>query len=95
MSNLHKCAKDHIQACKTDFEFRSKNPGTSTGSAGRVVPQMNEIFGPEHKALEGFEQYDESLQAALIEAMTSHLEKASLAKDTPMPSVLGMEKRKE
>ena len=65
MSNLQKCAKDHIQACKTDFGFRSKNPGTSTGSVGRVVLQMTETFGPDLKALEGFEQYDESLHAAL------------------------------
>ena len=61
----------------------------------RVVPHMDGTFGPDHKALEGFEQYEESLQAALIEEMIPQLKKASLAKDTPMPSVLQMGKEKD
>ena len=66
MSNLQKTAKDHIQACKIDFQLRCQNSGPNAGKgAGRVVPQMNETFGPDHKALEGFDQYEESLKTAL------------------------------
>ena len=56
---------------------------------------MNETLGPDHKALEGFDQYEESLKTALVEEMTSLLKKASLAKDTPMPSALQKEKEKD
>ena len=64
MSNLQKTAKDHIQACKIDFQFRCQNSGPNASKgAGRVVPQMNKTFGPDHKALEGFDQYEESLNS--------------------------------
>ena len=55
---------------------------------------MNKTFGPDHKALEGFDEYEESLEAALVDEMISLL-KADLAKDTPMPSVLQQEKEKD
>ena len=57
-----------------------------------MVPRMNETFGPDHKALEGFDEYEESLKAALIDEMTSLLKKAGLAKDIPIPSILRKEK---
>ena len=85
-----------IQACKIDFELRCQNHGPNAGKgAGRVVPQMNETFGADHKALEGFDQYEDSLKAALFEEMTSILKKASLDKDVPMPSVLREAKEKD
>ena len=55
MSNLHKTAKNHILACKKDFEYRCQNHDPNTGkSVGHVVPHMSEFCGPDHKALEGF-----------------------------------------
>ena len=53
---------------------------------------MNETFGPDHKALEGFDEYEDSLKAALIDDMTSLQKKADLAKNAPVPSILQKEK---
>ena len=96
MSNLQKTAHDHLQACKNDFQLRCEIPGPNAKKdAGRIVHQMNVAFGPDHKALEGFDEYKESLKAALVEEMASLLKKADLAKSAPMPSVLQKEKEKD
>ena len=96
MSNLQKTARDHLQMCRSDFQFRCANPNPNAPKgAGPIVPPMNETFGPDHKALEGFDEYEESLKAALVDEMTSLLKKADLAKDTPMPSVLRKETEKD
>ena len=96
MSNLQKTARDHLQMCRSDFQFRCANPNPNAPKgAGPIVPHMNETFGPDHKALEGFDEYEESLKAALVDEMTSLLKKADLAKDAPMPSVLQKEKEKD
>ena len=95
MSNLQKTARDHLQMCRSDFQFRCTSPNRNARmGAGPIVPHMNKIFGPGHKALEGFDDYEESSKTVLVDEMTSLLETADLAKDTPMPSVLRKEKRK-
>ena len=59
MSNLQKTARDHLQACKSDFQLRCQHPDPKAKKdAGRIVHQMNESFGPDHKALEGFDEYE-------------------------------------
>ena len=45
---------------------------------------MNETFGLDHKALEGFVGYEDSLKAALIEEMTSLKKKTDLVEDAPV-----------
>ena len=96
MSNLHKTARDHLQMCRSDVQFRCANPNPNAPKGtGPIVPHMSETFGPDHKALEGFDEYEESLKAALVDEMTSLLKKADLAKDTPMPSILQKEKEKD
>ena len=96
MSNLQETARDHLQACRSDFQYRCLHPDPNAQKgAGRIVHHMNETFGPDHKALEGFDEYEESLKAALVDEMTSLMKKADLAKDAPMPSVLQKEKEKD
>ena len=59
MSNLQKTARDHLQACRSDFQFRCSHPGPNAKrGASRIVHHMNETFGPDHKALEGFDEYE-------------------------------------
>ena len=96
MSNLQQTARDHIMMCRGDYQFRSANsdPNAPKGT-GPIVLHMNETFGPDHKALEGFDEHEKSLKAALIDEMTSLLKKADLAKDTPIPSILQKEKEKD
>ena len=55
MSNLQKTARDHLQSCRSDFQFRRAHPDPNAPKgAGRIVHHMNDTFGPDHKALEGF-----------------------------------------
>ena len=92
MSNLHKAAKDHTKACRNDIEHRCRKHDPNTGkSVGHVVPRMNEICGPDHKALEGFDQY---IIQALLDEVSSMLKKACVDKDVPMPSALREAKEK-
>ena len=96
MSNLQKTARDHILLCRNGFQFRSANPDPNVPKGTSAnVPHMNETFGPDHKALEGLDEYEDSLKAALIDEMTSLKKKADLAKDTPVPSILQKEKAKD
>ena len=96
MSNLQEIARDHILLCRSDFQFRSANPDPNVPKGtGANVPHMNETFGPDHKALEGFDEYEDSLKVALVDEMTSLQKKADLAKDTPVPSILQKEKAKD
>ena len=95
MSNLQKIVRDHILLCRNYFQFRSAHPDPNAPKGTSAnVPHMNVTFGPDHKALEGFDEYEDSLKAALIDDMTS-LQKADLAKDTPVPSILQKEKAKD
>ena len=51
MSNLQGTARDHLQACKDDFQYRCQHPDPNAKKgAGRIVHQINESFGPDHKA---------------------------------------------
>ena len=56
---------------------------------------MNETSGLDHKAPEGFVDYEDSLKAALTEEMTSLKKKTDLVEDAPVPSILQKEKQKD
>ena len=96
VSNLEKTAREHNILCRNDFHYRSANPNPDVPRGmSAEVPHMNETFGPDHKALEGFGEYEDSLKAALTDEMISLLKKADLAKNTPVPIILQKEKEKD
>ena len=96
VSNLERTAREHILLCRNDFQSRNAvpNPHAPRGTSANV-PRMNETFGPDHKALEGFADYEDSLKAALVEEMTSLKKESDLVKDAPVPSILQQENRKD
>ena len=87
MSTLEKAARD-------DIELRNSVPGAEASSNSKD-PRINETFGLDHKALEGFENYEESLRVALIEEMTSIKKKTAFVGEVPIPPTLQEEKRKD
>ena len=96
MSNHSTTAHAHITQCRNGFQVRNANPyPNQTSGSSTDVPRMTEAFGPDHKSLEGFDQYEDSLKTALLDEMTSQLKKADLAKKAPDPALLREEKEKD
>ena len=67
-------------------------PGQPCGSRDISV---NEIFGFDHQALEGYPNYEDSLRKVLTEEIKSLKKKSSLVPDAPLPPNLQEERRKE
>ena len=66
-------AWSHIRKCRQGFERRNAMHGAEVPSSSKGLC-INETFGYDHKALEGFGSYEESLRQVLIDEMTSSQE---------------------
>ena len=82
--NILEVAREHTHMCKAGFALRYSMPGTEASSSS-TDPRINETFGFDHKALEGFENYEESLRKVLIDEMTSLKKKTVLSEKLLFP----------
>ena len=69
--------------------------GSPSGARGSKGFGINEIFGQDLLALEGYENYDASLRDVLSNHIRELKKKSSLVPDAPLPPVLIEKRRKE
>ena len=77
-------ARKHILECKQDFETRRNVASIFGQSCGSKDISLNETFGFDHQALEGYPSYEQSLRAVLTDEINSLKKKNSLVPDVPL-----------